>query len=169
VAAQWSLQDYQNVDTFLDLAQTTPVASNADVRNSRLAGITGSWNRSLAHAWNPTFHLSLGLAQEKNRRERPDLSRDIRGLRIAATAQPWPKWTVGAGLAWQDNRYGAEFAAGLETRKDRFGVLDLSAAYALDRNWSARAEYQHVDQRSNIGLYQYNRDVVTLKLRYDVN
>lgn len=169
VAAQWARQDYRNIDSFLDLGQTTPVVSNADVRDSSLAGVTGSWNRSLAHEWNPSFNLSLGLAQEKNRRDRPDLSRDIWGLRIATTVQPWPKWTLGAGLAWQDHRYGAAFAAGLETRKDQFAALDLSAAYALDRNWSARAEYQHVDQHSNIGLYQYKRDAVALKLRYEIN
>jgi hypothetical protein len=169
VAAQWSQQTYENVETFLDLGQTTPILSNADVRNSRLAGLTGSWIRSLDHAWNPTVTTSLNLAKEKNRRDRPDLSRDIAGVRVGVTAQPAPKWTVGAGLGWQVNRYGAEFASGLESRDDRFAALDLAAAYALNRIWSVRAEYQHIAQRSNIGLFQFNRDTLALKLRAELN
>lgn len=169
LAAQWSRQSYQNVDGFLDLAQTTAVSSNADVRNSDLVGLGGSWNRSLEHEWNPALSFGVNLAQEKNRRDRPDLSRDVQGVRFGATAQPRPKWTVGAGLNWQAHRYGAEFASGLETREDRFAAFDLAAAYAFDRNWSVRADYQHVRQRSNIGLYQYDRDTVALKLRYEMN
>lgn len=169
MAAQWSRQTYQNVDSFLDLDKTTPVASGADVRSSHLASVTGSWNRSLDHAWNPALNLSLNLARERNRRDRPDLSRSLWGLRLAATVQPWARWTLGAGLGYQNSRHGAEFSAGLDTRRDRFVALDLSALYAIDRHWSVRGEYQHVDQRSNIGLYQYTRDAVALKVRYELN
>lgn len=168
VAAQWSRQAYQNVETFLDLGQTTPLASNAEVRDSALAGVTASWTRSLAHDWNPVFNVGLSVAQERNRSDRPDLSRDIWGLRLGATAQPAPKWTIGAALSLQANRYRAEFAEGLEARDDQYAALDLSAAFALNRHWSVRTEYQHFHQRSNIGLYQFNRDAVALKLRYDI-
>jgi hypothetical protein len=169
VALQYSKQRYQDVQTFLDLGQTTPVASNAPVRDSRLTGITSSWNRSLDHRWNPSVNTSVTVAQERNQRDRPDLSRDFWGLRFGVTAQPWPKWTVGAGLTWQANRYGAEFAAGIERREDRLGVLELATAYSVNRNWSVRAEYQHTRQHSNIGLYQFNRDTLALKLRYETN
>ncbi|MBI2768489.1 MAG: hypothetical protein HYX47_02600 [Burkholderiales bacterium] len=169
MAGQWSRQAYKSVDSFLDLDKTTPVAAAADVRSSGLASVTGSWNRTFEHDWNPALNISLNLAQEKNRRDRPDLSRNLWGLRIGGTSQPAPRWTLAAGLGWQASRYGAEFAAGLETRRDQLASADVSLAYAVDRNWSVRTEYQHNEQRSNIGLYRYTRDAVALKLRYDMN
>ncbi len=163
---QWSRQSYRDVTSFLDLAQTVPVTSDATVRDSDVVSASAFWNRTLDHAWEPALSLSTQLAREHNRRDRPDLSRDIWGLRLGATAQPAPKWTVAGGLSFQASRHDAEFAPGLDTRRDRLATLDLSAAYALDRSWSLRTEYQHVSQHSNIGLYQYQRNVLALKLRY---
>lgn len=169
LGVQWSRQRYQDITTFLDLAQTTPVSSDASVRNADLVSATASWTRALDHAWQPAVTAAAQVASERNRKGRPDLSRDIRGLRVGVTAQPASRWTLAGGLGWQQSRHDAEFAPGLATRKDRHATLDLSAAYALDRNWSVRAEYQHVTQRSSIGLYQYHRDVLAIKLRYQTN
>lgn len=167
LALQYSRQTYQNIGTFLDINKTLPVSSGADVRDSSLTGLTGSWTHTLAHRWNPVFTTSLNLGSEKNRKNRPDLSRDLWGARLSATAQPLPKWTVGSGLSYQNSRYARDFAAGISARRDEFYALDLSAAYALDRHWSLRGEYQHVDQQANIGFFDYARDSLALKLRYD--
>ena len=167
LSVQQSQQIYQNIDTFLDTGKTIQVSSGADVRDSDLTNLTGSWTRTLSHPWNPVLSASLSVGSEKNRKNRPDLSRDLWGTRVGVTAQPLPKWTVGAGLGFQDSRYASDFAAGISARHDQFYVLDLSAGYALDRNWSLRGEYQHVDQRANIGFFAYTRDAVSLKLRYD--
>jgi len=48
----------------------------------------------------------------------------------------------------------------------RFGI-GPNAAYAFDRNWSLRGEYQHVEQQANIGFFDYTRRSLALKLRYD--
>jgi hypothetical protein len=167
LALQYSRQSYQNTDTFLDLNKTLPVSSGADVRDSSLTGLTGSWTRTLAQRWNPVFSASVNIGREKNRKNRPDLSRDLWGARLAVSAQPRTKWTVGSSLSYQNSRYDQDFALGIAARRDRFYALDLFAAYALDRSWSLRGEYQHVDQQANIGFFAYTRDSLTLKLRYD--
>ena len=41
-------------------------------------------------------------------------------------------------------------------------------AYALTPKLSVRGEYQRFDQRSNIGLYAFTRDLLFIKLRYDL-
>lgn len=169
LSLQWSQQSYQNIVSFLDTNKTVPVSSASEVRDSRLTGVTVFWNRSVEHPWNPVLNLAANAAQEKNRRDRPDLSRDIWSVRASATVQPWANWTLGAGLAYQNARHDAEFAPGIEARRDDLATLDLSAIYSLDRHWSVRAEYQHQSQRSNIGLYQFERDTLVLKLRYDLN
>ncbi len=167
LSAQHSRQTYHNINTFLDIDKTFQVNSGADIRNSGLASLTGAWTRTLTHPWNPVFTTSLNVGSERNRRERPDLSREIWGARLTVVIQPQPKWTVGSGLSYQESRYISDFATAIPPRRDQFYALDLSAAYALDRNWSLRGEYQHVNQNANIGFYSYTRESFALKLRYD--
>ena len=167
LSAQYANQAYKNIDTYLDLSKTARVLSGADVRDSFLANVTGFWTRNLNHPWNPEITLALNLGDEKNRKDRPDLSRGLWGIRTSTTLQPIPKWSFGAGLSYQNSRYEREYAAGLEARKDDYFAFDLSATYSLDRNWLVRGEYQRVDQQSTIGFFKYVRDLLAVKLRYD--
>ena len=167
LSMQYADQAYKNIDSFLDLDKTVKVSSGADVRDSRLANLTGFWTRNLAHPWGPEFTLALNYGEEKNRKDRPDLSRNLWGVRTAVTVQPLPKWSFGAGLGYQNSRYERDFAVGLAVRKDDYFALDLSATYAISRNWLLRSEYQRVEQQSSIGFFKYNRDSLAVKLRYD--
>lgn len=167
LSLQYANQAYENIDTFLDLDKTVKVSSGADVRDSRLANLTGFWTRNLAYPWSPELTLALNRGDEKNRKDRPDLSRTLWGVRTAVTVQPIPKWSFGAGLGYQNSRYERDFAVGLAVRKDDYFALDLSATYAINRNWLVRSEYQRVEQQSTIGFFSYSRDSLAVKLRYD--
>lgn len=167
LSLQHSWQSYQNIVSFLDINKTSAVSSGADIRDSNLTSLTGAWTRTLAHPWNPVLTTSVNAGSERNRKTRPDLSRDLWGVRLAVTAQPLPKWTIGTGLSYQGSRYASDFAVGIPARRDQYYALDLSAAYAFDRNWSLRSEYQHVEQQANIGFFDYTRRSLALKLRYD--
>ena len=167
LALQWSDQAYSNIDAYLDLAKTVRVPSGANIRDSRLANLTGSWTRTLVHPWNPVLTANLNFGDDKNRKDRPDLSRSLWGVRTSATVQPFSKWTYGVGLSYQNSRYASDFALGVAPRRDDFFALDLSATYPIDRNWSVRSEYQRVNQQSTIGFYRYTRDALAVKLRYE--
>lgn len=167
LSLQYADQAYKNIDTFLDINKTVRVSSGADIRDSRLTNLTGFWTRNLTHPWNPELTLALNVGDDKNRKERPDLSRGLWGIRTSTTIQPIPKWSFGAGLSYQNSRYEREYAAGLEVRKDDYFAFDLSATYALNRNWLLRSEYQRVEQQSTIGFFKYNKDALAVKLRYD--
>jgi len=168
LAGQWSQLRYENINVFLDKAKTIPLASGATVRDSDLWNIAGMWTHTMNHAWAPVFSASVNLGQEINQKGRPDLSRDIWGVKAGVTFQPLPKWSVGGGLAYQDSRYQRPYAPGIQSpRKDGYYSLEASATYALDRNWSVRGEYQYSHQDSNVGFYEYDRNMVALKLRYD--
>jgi len=167
LALQLTDQSYKNIDVFLDAAKTVKIASGADARDSLLTNMTGSWNRLLAHPWSPEFVVALNVGDDKNKKSRPDLSRSIWGARTSMTMRPIPKWTFGAGLSYQNSIYQREFAPGLQTRKDDYKALDLSASYAIDRNWQLRGDYQRVEQKSSIGFFAFNRDQLSVKLRYD--
>lgn len=167
LALQLTDQAFKNIDVFIDEAKTNKIASGADVRDSLVTNITGSWNRSIAHAWNPEVAVAVNFGNEKNKKSRPDLSRSIVGARTSLTIRPIPKWTFGTGLSYQQSIYEREFAPGVSARKDNYLSLDLSATYAFDRNWQLRGDFQRVDQKSTIGFFTYDRDQLAVKLRYE--
>ena len=167
LSLQYADQAYKNIDTYLDKDKTIKVSSGADVRDSRLANLTASWTRTFVHPWNPVFSGALNVGDDKNRKDRPDLSRGIWGARTSITVQPVSKWTFGGGLSYQNSRYARDFALGIAPRRDDFFAFDLSATYPIDRNWAVRTEYQHVEQKSTIGFFDYARDSLAVKLRYE--
>ena len=167
LSLQYVDQVYKNIDVYLDKDKSTRVSSGADVRDSRLANLTASWTRTFVHAWNPVFSSALNVGDDKNRKERPDLSRSIWGARAAITVQPVSKWVFGSGLSYQNSRYASDYAPGIAPRRDDFFAFDLSATYPIDRNWAVRSEYQRVEQKSNIGFFAYSRDSLAVKLRYE--
>lgn len=167
LALQLIDQAFKNIDVFLDAAKTIKIASGADVRDSSVTNISGSWNRAIAHAWSPALAVAVNFGEETNKKSRPDLSRSILGARTSLTIRPIPKWTFGAGLGYQQSVYKREFAPGLPTRKDNYLSLDLSATYAIDRNWQLRSDFQRVDQKSSIGFFTHDRDQLAVKLRYE--
>lgn len=167
LSAQVAHNDYRDTRTYLDLAQTTPIASGGNLRDSRLWSLSGNWTRALAHAWSPSLNLMLTVGEERNARGRPDLSRQLWGARAALSAQPAPGWTVESALSYQASRHTADFAPGIAARHDDLYQLDLGASYAIGRQWTVRGDWQRTEQRSSIGLYQYQRDALTLRLRYD--
>lgn len=167
-ALQWSRLNYRDTLVYADLGRTSPINSGADARDSHLTQLSASWTRSFLHPWSPALTLGVQLGQERNRSERPDLSRRLGGLRVAVLAQPAPKWTVNAALGVQGSRFDEVFTTGSEARRDTLRVLDIGVAYALTPKLSVRGEYQRFDQRSNIGLYAFTRDLLFIKLRYDL-
>jgi len=166
-ALQASWQDYHDITSFLDLAKTVPVSSSSEVRDSRVAAGALSWTRGFGGAWNPQVQAALSAARESNRHDRPDLSRDLWGVKLAGALQPAAAWTVTAGLSWQQAKHDDEFAVGIAPREDRLAMADVAAAWTLARHWTLRGEYQHSRQRSTIGLYQFHRNQFLVKLRYD--
>jgi hypothetical protein len=167
LSLQYADQAYKNIDTYLDKDKTTKVSSGADVRDSRLANLTASWTRTFVHAWSPVLSGALNVGDDKNRKERPDLSRGIWGARASITVQPAAKWTFGSALSYQNSRYASDYSVGLAPRRDDFFAFDLSATYPIDRNWTVRSEYQRIEQKSNIGFFAYSRDSLAVKLRYE--
>ena len=52
-------------------------------------------------------------------------------------------------------------------RRDDNWVGALGAMVLFARNWSARVEYQYQRNDSNLELYEYKRNLVMVKLRYE--
>ncbi len=115
----------------------------------------------------PVLQAGVNYGREANQRNRPDLGRDISGLRLSLALTPAAKWSIAAGLTAQQSRYIGPDTLLAVKRKDRYDSADLSISYAHTKNLSLRAEIIYADNTSNIPLYKYDRTATVFKLRYE--
>jgi len=169
LAVQHSQLRYEDITVFLDKGRTLSGPSGAPERNSDFSVLQGTWTHAWAQPWNPVVAATLNIGREHNIKSRPDFSRNVYGARARLSLQPAPKWSIASELSWQHSQFQDHFAGipDFSRRRDDYVALDLAAIYAINRNWSVRAEALFANQKSNIGLYDFNRNAVALKLRYD--
>jgi hypothetical protein len=168
LVAQLARFEYDNMNVYLNKDKTGgAVQSILTDRNSEFIGVSGTWSHALAMPSQPIISVSGSYGEDRNKRNRNDLSRDIVGARVSFSMTPVERWGVGAGIGYQESRHRAIFTAGSERRHDSAWSLDGSLSYFYSRQFSVRAEAQLSDQGSNIGLFRYSRQVVLVKARYE--
>jgi tetratricopeptide (TPR) repeat protein len=143
-------------------------ATNNNVRDSNLKGISVGYRRNFVAPWQPLIALSASYAKEHNERNRDDLARDIYGLRAVVAASPAPRWALSAGLSYQQSNYEVRDFLSRDPRRDKYYGLDAVASYAITKALSVRGEAMFSVNRGNIELYEYKRGMLAIKLRYDL-
>ena len=168
LGAQLARFDYDDMYIYLTKDKAGgPVFSQTTVRNSDFIGISGAWAHALAMLYQPVITVSGNYGEESNQRNRADLSRDIYGGRVSFAMTPAQRWGVSAGIGYQENKYRDIFTTGSVRRHDTSWSLDGALSYFYTKQLSVRAEAQILDQSSNIGLFRYGREVVSVKTRYE--
>ncbi|TAK86385.1 MAG: DUF560 domain-containing protein [Betaproteobacteria bacterium] len=139
------------------------------VRDADFYGIGAGWRRAFVGRMQPVFQLQALYGQEKNDASpvRDDLSRDIYTVRGGLSLTPAPQWGVSGGLTYTKSRFQGLDPLFTATRDDDYYGLELGASYRLTKKITLRGDYQRSDNRSNIVLYGYKRDVITLRARYE--
>ncbi len=137
------------------------------IRDSGFSTLDVSYRRAFIAEWDPVVSVGATYGDERNT-QADNLARHIYGFRIDASVAPLPRWVVSAGLGFQESNYGGPEPLILSTRQDHYGSLDLLASYQWTRQMSIRAEALVSTNRSNLGLYAYDRDVLAVKLHYDL-
>ena len=168
LGAQLARFDYDDMYVYLNKNKTGgSVLSVLTDRNSDFIGLSGAWAHAITMPYQPVVTVSANYGEERNQRNRADLSRDIYGVRVSFAMTPAERWGVGAGVSYQENKYRDPFTTGSVDRHDTSWSLDGSVSYFYTQQFSVRAEAQILDQGSNIGLFRYNREVVSVKARYE--
>lgn len=138
-----------------------------EARNARLSTLGGQFTANFSQ-WpgQPQLALRLFHTVEQNLRGRRDFSRDHTGLRITAAMNPLPPLRLNVAVSAETQRYGAEDPVFGSLRKDDTLTLESGATWNFDARWSLRAEGFWTRVRSNQDLYDQDRKVAALKLRY---
>ena len=169
LGAQLARFDYDDMYIYLTKDKAGgPVLSQATVRNSDFIGVSGAWAHALAMPYQPVITVSANYGEERNQRNRADLSRDIVGARASFAMTPAERWGVSAGIGYQESKHRDIFTTGSVRRYDTTWSLDGSVSYFYTKQFSVRGEAQILDQGSNIGLFRYGREVVSVKARYEL-
>jgi len=160
------LDELQTASAFVQAARLDYPGANQP-RNSDLLALGAGYRRAFIGGWQPLLTLQASAGEEHNRESRPDLGRKFYGGRAAAALTPAPRWSLSAGATYQESRYDGADPLLAVTRKDRYYGLDAAVSYALTREWSVRGEYQYTDNKSNLALYAFDRNLFLIKLRYE--
>jgi len=139
------------------------------VRDADLYGGSVGWRRAFVGAMQPVFELAAGYAEERNDFSpvRNDLSRDIYIARGSLALTPAAQWGLSVGATYTKSRFKAADPLFAATRDDDYWGLELGVSYRLTRKVTLRGDYQRSDNQSNISLYQYRRDIFTVRARYE--
>lgn len=140
------------------------------VRNADFAGLGIGWRHAFVLRMQPVFQVQALIGKEANEAVpvRNDLSRDLYTARGAISLTPAPRWGLSAGATYTKSRFKEADAFFLTERDDDFVGLELGASYRLTRRLSLRADYQYSSNESNIVLYQYHRNVLMFRARYEL-
>lgn len=164
---QRQLDETQAFSLGAQYARLTYTGGNV-ARNADFGGLSGGYRRLFSHPWQPTLALSANAGQEDPfDASRKDLGRRILGGRAGVNFTPGAKWGVSLGYSIQKSQYLAADSILGVTRNDRYESFDAAVSYLYTRNLSFRAEAILAKNHSNIQLYSFARDTVTLKVRYE--
>jgi hypothetical protein len=174
VSGEWQrqLDELQAINAFVQVADLNYAGLNS-ARNSNFYVAGAGYRRAIIHPWQPLLRASLYLGKEDVRSTlRSDLSRDVYGARAAVSLTPAPKWGLNVGATYQRSDYdgGDPLPPGfppLPARDDSYWAAEVSASYALTREFSVRGELLLTKNNSNNPLYEYRRNVMALKVRYE--
>lgn len=168
LSGEWlhQLDELQTISPFVQFAQFAYTGSNKPRDADFLAAGIG-YRKAFIGKWQPLLTLSVNAGNEHNTEGRPDLGRELHGGRVALAITPAPKWALSVGSTYQKSRYdGPDVLLGT-VRRDDYYAADVTASYAYTRNLSLRAELLASRNDSNLELYEYRRDMLTFKVRYD--
>jgi hypothetical protein len=160
------IDELQSVGPFVQLARLSYTGDNRP-RDADFYSAGVNYRKAFIGPFQPLLTVSANIADEHNVRDRPDLGRNIYGGRVAIALTPAPKWSASVGVAYQNSKYSAVDPLLATTRKDDYYALDATVGYAFSRKLSLRGELLLSDNKSNIELYEYKRNLLGVKLRYD--
>jgi hypothetical protein len=136
-------------------------------RDADLVAVAAGYRRWWLSAWQPVMNLTVYGGDEHNRRDHAWLGRSLYGVGADVTVSPSAWWALSAGASYQHSDYDGDYPLLATTRRDDYLAFNAGASYLFARNWSVRVDYQYARNESNLALFDWDRHVVGVKLRYD--
>ncbi len=170
LGGEW-LRQLDELHTFSLFAQYAALAyPAAAASDSDFYAVGAGWRQAFVQRYQPVVQLQALVGRERSAASpaRDDLSRDLYALRAGVSGTPWPGWGVSGGLSYTTSRFLAPDPSYAATRGDDSFGLDAGLSYRWSRQLTLRADFLHADNHSRLDAYKYARDVLTLRMHYDI-
>ncbi|MEC7121045.1 MAG: outer membrane beta-barrel protein [Pseudomonadota bacterium] len=116
-----------------------------------------------AHQWLLQPHFT---ANRLRHRERQHLDHNQWGVSANYQLQPLPNWAFGISGQWQQSDYRTPHPFFGKKRQEQYWHVAAEGQYQLTPTWQLWGELRHTDQNSNLPLFEYDRTLVELGVRY---
>jgi len=168
VSVEWQ-RVLNELSAFQFLAQYARLryAGANEARNADFSVLGLGFRKAFIRGWKPQATANITGGVERNIEDRPDLGRSLVGSDIGLAIAPASKWTLSTSASFLNSLYQAEDPLTLTRRKDHFYGLNTVASFAYTRRVILGAEFLLARNDSNIALYEYDRGLLTFRIRYE--
>ncbi|MEO7725685.1 MAG: hypothetical protein ABIS45_00345 [Burkholderiales bacterium] len=169
VNGEWyhQLDERQTLNAFIQHSELSYTGTNSAL-DSRFPIVGVGYRRAFIIPMQPLLSLTAYGGKE-DVSARSDRTREVYGARITGSLTPAPRWSVLVGATLQQSDYAEpDLTRMLDfARHDQYTAYDLTVSYAISRNLSVRGEGVISRNSSNDNLFQYERNSLAVKIRYD--
>jgi len=160
------LDQKNTVSTFYQFANHAYANLNS-LRDSQtnLAGV--KYRKEINSNLDPVINFIIHYADDKNQMGHAEFGKNMVGAGIGLGIKLNEKWNMQAQNSIQFSKYQANDPTFLITREDTNYVFNVSSLYKLQKNWSIRNDLNYISNKSNIGIYEFDRTIFATTLRYD--
>jgi outer membrane protein len=165
---QWqhNLDERRQVTGYVQYAQLRYPSQSIRDANRGIGGV--AYAQAFSSRTSPVLFLSAYGGREKEIADGvPHLGHEPAGIRIGGQFKPTEGWTVFGGVNYEERRYGGPEPIFLVTRRDKQTDVRLGASYLMRAGTTLIVQVVDTDNKSNIDLYRFRRQVGTVSVRFD--
>jgi hypothetical protein len=160
------LDQKNTLSTFYQFANHVYANLNA-LRDSQTNLVGIKYRKEINANFEPVMNYLIHYADDRNQMGRAEFGKNMLGAGVGIGLKLTEKWNLQAQNSIQFSSYQANDPTFLITREDTNYVSTLSSIYKFQKNWSIRNDLNYISNKSNIGIYEFDRTVFTVTLRYD--
>jgi tetratricopeptide (TPR) repeat protein len=136
-----------------------------DVRNADRFVIGANFAHALA-GFKTVFYGGAYLGEEVVKDDSvPHLGHVLYGARAGAQHEFHRDAKAFVNLGYEHRRYGGEHPMLLRTRDDNQWNFGVGVAWTPAKNWIVTPQFQYTDNRSNLDINRFRREIVSVTLR----
>lgn len=162
------LSQQATLQAFLQLAQQE--FDGQESRDVDTVSLGVSYSKRFNIILSPVFFSSLHLAQDSPKlgtdTAKQNSERDYYGARFGAILSTSARSSTKLSINYQASEYGLADPLTGSIREDDYLNAAVDFTYLVNRNWSMFARASSTKNDSNNSLYEYDRTILSLNIRY---
>lgn len=168
----WELNNISQIQSYARLGQSEHVKTALSTQDTDTQTFGASYLRRVASLPLQPL-LSAGLSfgseapQSNSKVLKATLGKSFTGINLGALLNINKKSSARINLNYQDSEYDGQQVAFGRAREDGALALNLNYDYLLSRRWKFNAYVNHLDNSSNINIYDYDRSRIGVNFTFE--